>query len=104
MAGLRNTFTCTTCLGESFKCPRVFIRPDIDRATADAVSPPSSGWPDRYATPPRGNTAASAHCSSPATAAQRCKATAAAAGRGGRRDRIDGHQRLAMRQAASGPR
>ena len=49
--------------------------PSIDWSTGDTVSSPSAGTPDRYATPPRGSTAASAQPSSPATASHRCNVT-----------------------------
>ena len=45
-AGLRNTFNCTTCVGESFKSPSIFHRMEIDLSTADMAIPPSAGAPD----------------------------------------------------------
>jgi hypothetical protein len=56
-AGVKNTLTWTTFAGESFKRPRVVNKVASDLGTAGVVSPPRSGTPDKYVTPPRGNTA-----------------------------------------------
>ena len=39
MTGFKNTFTCTTCSGARFKCPRVFIRLVIDLVVGNSVNP-----------------------------------------------------------------
>ena len=103
MTGFKNTFTCTTCWGESFKCPRVFIRFVIDLVVGNIGQSAFLRLAGEIGDAPRrqhGRIGALVVAGHGLAAFQRHRLAAV----GGPGDRIDGHQRLAMRATASGPR